>query len=204
MYTIYKLFLIFVLALGLTAPAYAGNEIVREVDDFSGLEMVTFEKPLQFESEGLLVPTMELSPEAAINPDGSIAWLRWSFKRNDSHSWLGVSKVWKSKLKLKLGTGEIVEFSAINELSEADIAQNRRRLGGKYVEYALFGLTLAQLEALANADTISSARLYGGDNKYVNVPKDQEHNIGILGKVEFWLYEVKRFCKAISTQTEQP
>ena len=192
-----KLIFVVVFILGITTQAFAKYEIVRQVDDFSGLEMVRFNKPLQFESEGLLVPTMELSPEAAINPDGSIAWLRWSFKRNDSHSWLGVSKVWKSKLKLKLGSGEIVEFSAINELSEADIAQNRRRLGGKYVEYALFGLTLDQLKKIANTDTISNARLYGGDNKYVNVPRDQDHKIGILGGTKFWLYEVNRFYKAI-------
>ena len=43
------LFLVFVLALGLAAPVYAGNEITCTVDEFTGFEMVAFKKPLKFE-----------------------------------------------------------------------------------------------------------------------------------------------------------
>lgn len=197
----YKLFLIFVLALGLTAPVYAGNEIVRKVDDFTGLEMVTFKKPLKFEKQkGVAIGSTWLTPEAAINPDGSIAWLRWRFERVDYHSWLQISQAWNSTLKLKLNTNEIIEFRAKNDLSETRIT--RDRLGGDYTEHALFGLTLDQLKTIVNASEITKGRVSGANSTYVDIPKK-------WNKIhQDWLLEMRRFYNAVfntvPTQTEQP
>ena len=203
----YKLFLTLVLALGLTVPVYAGNEIVRKVDDFSGLEMVTYKKPLKFEK--MMGPgafgVIWLTPEAAINPDGSIAWLRWDFERKGvpaTGGRLGISKAWGSTLKLKLDNNEVLEFQAMNSLSDVDVDVKSSSFGGAYTEYreyALFTLSRNQLYAIAQASEIKG-RVTGSNGKYVNIPyKEKWHKIH-----QDWMPEMRRFFSALPTQTEQP
>ncbi|UZJ37723.1 MULTISPECIES: hypothetical protein [unclassified Prosthecochloris] len=206
----YKLFVTLILALGITLPVYAGNKIVRNVDDFSGLEMVTYKKPLKFEKmKGPgAIGVIWLTPEAAINPDGSIAWLRWDFERMGvpaTGGRLGISKAWGSTLKLKLDDNEVLEFQAINSLSDVDVDVTSSSFGTltEYREYALFTLSRNQLYAIAKASEIKG-RVTGSNGKYVNIPyKVKWHKIH-----QDWMPEMRRFYNevfsALPAQTGQP
>ena len=196
----YKLFLIFVLALGLTTPVYAGNKITRKVDEFTDLEMITFKKPLKFErTKGVSLATAWLTPEVAKKPDGSIGWMRFHFKREDYDSALGISKASGSTLKLKLNNNEVFEFQAINNLSEIDI--ERTSVGPQYKEYAMFDLSPHQLRAIAEASEVKG-RVSGRNGMYVNIP--HKH----FKIHQDWLEEMRRFYNtvysAVPTQTAQP
>lgn len=196
----YRMVLVLVLALGIAVPVYAGNKVTRKVDDFTGLEMVTFKKPLKFlRTKGVSVATAWLTPEVAKKPDGSIDWMRFHFKRDDYDSALGISKVSGSTLKLKLNNNEVIEFQAINNLSEIDIEWTS--VGPKYKEYAIFDLSPHQLRAIAEASEIRG-RVSGRNGMYVNIP----HKHFMIH--QDWLEEMRGFYNAVfsavPTQAAQP
>ena len=195
-----RIILVLVLAFGIAAPVYAGNEITRKVDEFTGLEMVTFKKPLKFErTKGVSLATAWLTPEVAKKPDGSIGWMRFHFKRQDYDSALGISQASGSTLKLKLNNNEVLEFQAINNLSEIDI--ERTSVGPQYKEYAMFDLSPHQLRAIAEASEVRG-RVSGRNGMYVDIP--HKH----FKIHQDWLEEMRRFYSTvyntIPTQTAQP
>lgn len=196
----YRIILVLVLVLSTAAPVYASNEITRKVDEFTGLEMVTFKKPLQFlRTKGVSVATAWLTPEVAKKPDGSIDWMRFHFKRNDYDSALGISKASNSTMKLKLNNKEVLEFQAINNLSEIDI--ERTSVGPQYKEYAMFDLSPHQLRAIAEASEVRG-RVSGRNGMYVDIP--HKH----FKIHQDWLEEMRRFYSTVyntvPTQTAQP
>lgn len=163
-----KVLLIIVLLLLLAVPLYADNEITRNVDEFTGLEMVTFKKPLKFARRLYMIDSESkawLTPVVAKKPDGSIDWMQWHFTRRNFFP-LRISREWKSTLKLRLNGKDVIEFKAINDFSEMSVTR------GEYSEYAMFDLTQDQLQAIAEASEVK-ARVSGWNGKYIDIPRKQ-------------------------------
>ncbi|MBL6957130.1 MAG: hypothetical protein ISR54_10020 [Chlorobium phaeobacteroides] len=206
-YIMYKLFLILVLALGLTAPVYAGNEIVRKVDDFSNLEIVTFKKQLKFErTKGVSIGTAWLTPEAARTQDGTVDSIRLKLivKCNQTgmitRDPVRASQATGGTLKLKLDES-VIELGAINQLSEVDFENSviQGAYIADYTEQAIFSLSIEQLQAISAASTVK-ARVTGMNDLYYDLPH-KHYKIH-----QDWLPEMRKFYNAVfnaaPTQTE--
>lgn len=191
-----KLFFVIVIILGITTTAFAKNEIVQNTDDFSGLEMVTFKKPLKFErTKGGFMPvaTAWLTPEIARKQDGTVDWIRLRLivKCNQTgmitRDPVRASQANGGTLKLKLDDN-VIELKAINQLSEVDF-DNSLVQGAYYADYteqSIFSLSPEQLHTISAASTVK-ARLTGMNGLYYDLPH-KHYKIH-----QDWLEEIRRF-----------
>ena len=197
--------LVFVVAFifGITTQAFAKNEIVQKTDDFSGLEMVTFKKPLKFErTKGGFMPvaTAWLTPEIARKQDGTVDWMRLQLivKCNQTgmitRDPVRAAQATGGNLKLKLDDN-IIELKAINQLSEVDF-DNSVIQGAYYADYteqSMFSLSVEQLQAISSA-SIVRARLTGMNDLYYDLPH-KHYQIH-----QDWLEEMRKFYQTVYHQ----
>lgn len=180
-----------------TSVSFAGEkEIVRKVDDFSNFELVTFKDPLKFErTKGISIGTAWLTPEAAIDKDKAIKWLRFNFTvQGFSSGWITrepvrASQATNGTLKIKVDDRDIIELKAINPMT--DVSFEHSTVGDEYTEEAIFSVSIDQLKVLAGATTIK-ARLTGFNDRYIDIPnKNYEIN-------KEWAPNIDRFCSEIT------
>jgi hypothetical protein len=189
-----KLLCLIALFFIFSCQVFAGEkEIVRNVDDFTGVGTLTFKDRLKLErTKGLFsFWAAWLTPEAVIGPDKKIKWIRLRLEFNSAYASserrepLYVASSTNGTLKLKLDDNELIELNAINQ--QPDVGDETAPSGDlDFIDRSIYIVSMDQLKSMAMAKTIK-VRVTVYNDYYINIPA-QNYEIS-----SEWFENMRRF-----------
>lgn len=190
---------IFFLLVFSSSSVMGEDKIVRKLDDFTGLEVVSFKDDVKFETtQGFIsLASTWLTPEAALDSTKKVKWIRFHLSLHDvpaspdERRAVGPSLSNNGKMIIKTDNG-LIELLAVNQLPDIRTVESNYDIG--FIDESLYELTSQQLMSIVQSKTIK-VRVIGSNGISADIPAK---NYKIQSD---WLANMKRFYDDIVLQS---